>query len=306
MASVQDGTHLTLAASLISLFGQVWSTAGAAVLARTGAFLSNFFIAALAVVDDTTASSKLRTERDLDGAVTEVQRLKGEGAVAMWKLGQYMQDHIYNVQLWKLRSEDGKPRYKNVDAFCAAELGMTPQNAYKLMSIAKTFSEPQVRAFGTSKLGLLLEAPKEEQPKIQKRMEEGELRTHREVESAVRTANREIAGADEDGKKKPKKKARDGSLRGASPGPTKASAKAAANKQITIAKILGSESIKLYKKPANTRNYDPKDLVRAKKVGDQPFGEMQLTNEVTMYFTVVQSPAGELSLKTVTVRNDEK
>lgn len=47
VTSVEDGTHLTLAASLDYLFGQVWSTAGASVLARTGAFLSNFFIAAL-------------------------------------------------------------------------------------------------------------------------------------------------------------------------------------------------------------------------------------------------------------------
>lgn len=239
-----------------------------------------------------------RTEDDVDAVVREVQRLKSAGAVALWKLGHYLANEIQKTQVWKLRSEDGKPRYKTFDAFVLAELGMTPQGAYKLMGLSENFEEAQVRAFGTSKLSLLLEAPKDERPKIQKRMEDGELTTKRAVEKEVRKANRKIEGTPE----AKERLARSGRRVGVSVGKQKT----AEVKQITIAKILGSETIKAYKKPANPRSFDTKDLVRAKKFADQAWGVLELANEVKMYITLVANAAGEWSFKTTTVRNEDK
>ncbi len=47
VAAVQDPTHLTTTMGLVTSYGVVWSTAGASVLARTGAILDSFFVAAL-------------------------------------------------------------------------------------------------------------------------------------------------------------------------------------------------------------------------------------------------------------------
>lgn len=250
---------------------------------------------ALVKDDTTTKSSAIRTERDLDAAVAEVHRLKGEGALAYRHIGEFMMKHIYGPQLWKLRTEGGKPRYKNVDAFCNDELGMSPQHAWKLMDVARNFTDAQVKAFGTTKLGLLLEAPKEEQSKIQKRMEAGELTTKREVEKEVRKANKGLVG-----KERKNRHGKTGASARLGTAGTGASTKA-----ITVAKILGLQTVKLFKKPANVKKFDPKELDRAKKIGDVPFGFLELTNEVKMYFALHQSAAGELVLKVNTVRDEE-
>lgn len=63
-------------------------------------------------------------------------------------------------KVWKLREEQAKrgPRWPSFNAFCRAELGMTPKNAYSLSDVSKNFTEEQANHWGTSKLGLLLTA----------------------------------------------------------------------------------------------------------------------------------------------------
>lgn len=222
----------------------------------------------------------------LDAAVADVQRLKEASSVSAWQLGKRIRD-VFEGQLWKLRVDaDGKPRYKGFDAFVAHELGFTPTNAYKLMDLSKTFAEDDVRKFGTSKLGLLIEAPKEDQARIKEQIEKGASK--REVEREVRKAKKEKGHRRDTGRKK-------------TPAGTR---KPAARATITVANITGRKTVKLFKKPAS-RTQDPSEFVRAKKVGDLPWGKMELENDVTMYFSVQENAAGELQLVVETKREAE-
>lgn len=251
------------------------------------------------VKNDTKKSTDLRTERDLDTAVHAVQDLKGEGAAAAWRLGAKVKE-IYDGRLWKLRVDKDdkgkeKARWASWDAFVHGELGMTPKNAGSLMDISKTYSIEQVTAFGTTKLGLILTAPPEDQPALISQAKNGASA------SEIRAAVKDV--------KKKKNHVRQSRGKDTSAG-AKAGAKAKAektqkakdSKAITVASIIGAQQVKLYKKPASLKGFDPKTAPRAKKIGDSPFGRLELTNEVSMYFTVSESPAGELVLKVVTQR----
>ncbi len=242
------------------------------------------------VVDDTRTSSNTHTVRELDAAVSQVQKLKGDGAVAMWTLGMAMRN-IYDNQLWKLRSDPttGKPMYKSVDAFCNSELGMTPQNAYKLMDISKNYSEDKVRTFGTAKLGLLLEAPPEDQKRILEKMEAdkkaGKNTPFRQVEAEVRQVNKK--------KKKAPRESRGKKM------PTGGGRKKE-SKQITVASILGSNTVKLYTKA--TFKSEPGDQKRAKKFAELPWGRMELENGVVMFMALQENAAGEWQIRVETKR----
>ncbi len=246
----------------------------------------------LVVVDDTTPSSMIHNVRELDTAVQEVQRLKGAGAVAMWELGAAIKV-IYDNQLWKLRSDDaGKPKYKSTDAFCNMELGMTPQNAYKLMDLSVHFKADDVRKFGTAKLGLLLEAPAEDRKRIQDEMEKAKkegrkVPSFREVEKEVRKVNKtkKNKGRESRGKKMPT-----------------GGGRKKTEKTITIASVVGSNTVKLYTKA--TFKEDPKDQKRAKKLADGPWGKMELENGVVQYFSIQETTAGELTLRVETKREE--
>lgn len=237
--------------------------------------------------DDLVVSSEIRTERELDQAVREVHKLKSEAATSYWDLGVKVKE-IYDNQLWKLRTEAGKPRYKSVDAFCHAELGMTPQHAYSLMDVAKHFTKAQVAAFGTSKLGLVLQAPAEDQARIMAELKKtGGKKSFREIEKEVRKTKVDKGGhrRESRGKKMPIPK------------------KGKPKTQITIASILGSQTVKLYVKP--TTKEESLALTkqdRATKIKDVPYGRMELENGVAMYFTVNEAPSGELVLRVETKR----
>ncbi len=218
------------------------------------------------------------TEKDLNKAVAEVQRMKGDAAVSMHALGGKIND-IYSNRLWTLRQDEGKAKYKGFDAFCHEELGMTPQNAYALMDVAKHFTAEDVRKFGTTKLGLLLQAPKEEQERIKKDLVERGA-SKREVEAEVRKVKKEKGHrrADRDGKTRP------------SSGTGK-SAKVR-RENITVAKILGRTTIKLYQAKLDK---DGKKVL-ATKISQLPYGELELENGVVEMFRVQEAPDGTLRL----------
>lgn len=250
------------------------------------------------VKDDTKPSSEILTERALDENVREVQHLKGEGAVACYKLGLAIANNI-KAQLWKLRvekAEDGKskPRWATFQAFCKSEYEMTPQNAYILADVANAYSEPQVRAFGTRKLGLILTAPEEDRPALEEKAKNGA--SFREIAKEVTKVKKEKGHVRE---------SRNADGRGGKRSSTQAPKAKAKTATITIANILGTEKVKLYKKPVNPAKVeDWDDVPRAKNLGHQPYGILELANGVSMHFTVSQTPGGELFINVVTKRDE--
>ena len=249
--------------------------------------------------DDAIVSSKVHTERELDEAVKDVERLKVAGSVAFYHLGQRIVE-IQDQNLWKLRTEKddkGKVsvRWKSFDAFCNQELGISPQSASSLGALARNYSENDIKTFGTKKLGLVLQAPRSEQPRIEAKVRAGASK--REIEKEVRKVNRERTDVDT--------KSRTGKARAAAATKhrEKAKAKAKSTSVITVAKILGSETIKLIKRPTKIGG-DLSEAVRAKKLSDEPYGFIQLASDVTMHFYVTSDAAGSLVLKVKTVRDE--
>lgn len=241
------------------------------------------------VKDDTKASSAIVTERELDEKIKKVRDLKSATAVSFWHLGVAIKD-IYDSQAWKQRNdENGKPKYKGFDPFVHHELGMTPQSAYKHMQTATKYSEDQCRAFGSAKLGLLLEAPEVDQPRILKQIEGGASK--REVEQQVRQARKERKVA------RKATKHRDG--RAMPKGGKKQKA------TITVANVIGRKTIKLFAKPAGYKLGDALDgAKRAKKLSDTPFGIHDLENDVKQFITIQESPTGELVIVIETKRTE--
>jgi hypothetical protein len=99
-------------------------------------------------------------EADLNAAVKQVHELKSRAALSMWTLGRAILD-IHDRQLWKVRSRQGRPAYKSFAQFSRTELGLSKVHAFRLMAVARAFSEEQVASFGTTKLALVLQAPPE-------------------------------------------------------------------------------------------------------------------------------------------------
>jgi hypothetical protein len=249
------------------------------------------------VKDDTTPASMVHTERDLDAAIQEIQKLKGAGAVSMYLLGKRIAE--VHAGIWKLRTEKDdkgkeKPKYKTFEAFCLAEIGMTPANAYSLMDVSTHYSEEQVRAWGTSKLDLVLKAPAAERPALEEKISKGA--THREIKEEVRKIKKKTGHVRE---------TRSASGRGG-----KRSTKATKPKKaaITVANLIGTATVKLFRKPPSINGITTEkidNLPRAKKVGDVPFGYEELENDVVRFYTLDTTPGGELFIRIVTKHVEE-
>lgn len=249
-----------------------------------------------ASVTPTTPSSTY-TQQDLDKAVKEVVVLKAKGAETLWDLGHKIAE-IHDKNLWKLRLEDGKQRWKNFDSFCNVELNMTPQNAKRLLDVAVKHSVEEVRKFGPTKLGLLLTAPPEAQEKIKAKIEAGASK--RDVEREVQKAKADA------GHRRPARGKRSEKQEKALAKASKAKAEKVKKvaKTVTVANMVGRVTVKLYEKPT-TKKVDFKTLKRAKTLGDQPYGRNVLANGVVQEFYIQKTPAGELILSINTTRESE-
>jgi hypothetical protein len=247
------------------------------------------------VKDDTKPSSSLRSERDLDVAIKKVKDSMSDSSRSAWQLGKDIAD-IKDNDLWKLRThKDAKtgkerPRWASWDAFCTTELEMTPRNALSFQNLAANFSADQIAAMGgTTKAQLVLLAPPEARAETRKMAESGAK--VREIKKHVKKAR---------AKSKNIVKTKTSKATEAAASKAKATAKT-----LTVANILGSVQIKLYKKPASLKNLDLSSLDRAKKLADEPIGIHELENGVKQFFAVLESPSGELILKVTTKRDDE-
>lgn len=217
--------------------------------------------------------------------IAEVSSLKGAAAEGMWALGAKIAE-IYNGQFWKARQVDGKPAYSGFNKFCDAELGMSPQNAYDLMDVARAFNSDEVRKFGTTKLGLLLKAPPEAQARLKAKIEAGapvaELRGEVVAEKA-KARSEGKSGTKETGRK----------VRNAGKGKT-----AKSKDTIAIASMTGTSKVLLFKKPEKRGQ----PALPATSLDGAPTGVLDLENGVRMKFTLMASPTGELFINVETKR----
>ncbi len=224
------------------------------------------------------------SDKDLDEAVKRVFECKKVASVGLWALGNELRK-INEDKLWKLRVVKGKQAYTSFDQFCDAEAKIGHTYAYNLIDIATKFTDRDVAKFGPSKLTLMLKVADEDLPKVREIAGKvGKRQLAKEVAEVVRERGH---GA--------KKKSKKGTAKTAAA--TKASqasrAKAArASDKITIASIEGTKKVKLFAKPASIRDIDWKALKRAKTTDAIPFGKLELTNEVTLFISIVKTDDG--------------
>ncbi len=225
-------------------------------------------------------------ERDLDDAVVAVKALKVEASQSVHALGRAMA-RIHDAKLWSLRTLDGRARYTSFEQFVRSELGFTTKNAYALMALASEYSADDVARFGSAKLTLVLQAPPEERPRIEKQIAEGA--STRAVEREVRESKAKSGFV-----RKPR-----GSQRTAKATSAKASKLAGSN--VVVTTTLVDQTVDLYAKPKTT-DFDLEKLPRAKRVADKPFGVLQLSDALEMLLLVEESAKGQLTLKVHTRR----
>jgi hypothetical protein len=213
---------------------------------------------------------------DLDRALQRIEVLKATASCSVWALGQELRE-VKEKKLWKFRVTKGKAAYTSFDQFCENEAKLSSTHAYSLIEIAENFSEKDVQEFGTSKLTLLLKVAPEDRPALK---ESAKKKSKRQLASEVSKVVKERGGAK---KKNPKHSA--AAKKGAA-------AKHAKSDKITIAMIEGRKTVKLFAKPESIRNIDWKALKRAKTIDAQPFGKLELTNEVSILLAVVKTEEG--------------
>jgi hypothetical protein len=234
------------------------------------------------------------SEADLDTAVKHVIQLKSDASVSYWELGGAILE-INEKGLWKLRlGENGKARYSGFDAFCHHELNMSVTNAFNMMACARDYTREDVAAMGKSKAVLILKAAPEDRKELQEKAKKGA--SFRDVEKGVKESKkkRSYTGATPAAKR--------GSKGGHARAEKHEKNREVAQDKITIAKIEGIKTVKLYARPASLKNLDLDACKRAKTIKDQPFGRLELVNGVAMFISIVVGKDGSLAAKIDTRR----
>lgn len=230
------------------------------------------------VVAQVRTKGQTKTEEDLDQAERRMHILKAEGSIALWKLGAEIA-LIHGKQLWKLRTKevDGKRvrAFTSFDEWCLVGIGMTHGNAFHLLELSKHYDEQQVRLFGTEKLTLLLGAPEESKPALMKEMEQGQLKTVRDVRRKVR-AERVKAGTfgkprDTGRKKMPQPKKR------------------RTSDKITVA--MAKKAIRLHFVTRKTMKHEEPKF--AKRIADAPVVKIDL-GKTTVWISLAQNNKGNI------------
>lgn len=250
-----------------------------------------------------TTGSAAMSVKLLDEAVDRVIALKVAGAESFWKLGREILA-INQDGLWKQRlDEKGKQRYASFEAFCTHELNISGTYAFQIMNVAREFTMEQIATMGRAKSILVWKAAPEDRKEIAEKAAAGA--TKREIAKEVQKSREkhkinERSERAKSGAKGAKKKAANKA----------AKEEKAAPEKITIAKIEGLNTVKLYAKPATLKNLNLDDCKRAeanKAVQEaieriKPFGRFELANGVAMYLSVFVDKTGALAVKVNTQR----
>lgn len=240
------------------------------------------------------ASAPSATEKDLDAAILKVQASRNAGVTALWTLACELR-RIHEQDLWKLRNgEGGKPKYKAFSKFLADEVELHERTVYRMIEVTRQFSEDQAKRFGVSILQGLLAAPKEDREEILDKVEAGKVKGTRGVNREVAEIRKRkgVKVVPGEGKKK--------GTRGSAKAAQAASEKAEKRKVVTVAVPAGRKTVKLFAR-SEKKTDDPK---RAKRLADRPWGKLEATNGVTLFFAIAEDANGELTLSVEARRED--
>jgi hypothetical protein len=218
------------------------------------------------------------TEEALDAAVEGVRRAKTRAVVSYWELGRAILS-CFSGSLWKQRRDaEGSPLYKSWSQFCAAELEMSPQYAYRMMDVAATFSSEDVERFGVNKLGIMLRLSENQREKMLEEARAGMPYTTlaeqvRQLSPGPRDTGRKQVGEGKGGRK-PKVEA-----------PTNS---------VTVALTIGRVKVPLFARVPPAKKMGTQK--RATRLADDPVGEEILLNGVIQRFVISKDSEGRLIL----------
>lgn len=215
---------------------------------------------------------------DLDKAVEKIKGLLLAAMVNQWHLACEMTD-LSKSQMWKQRTNDkGDVAHRTFEEFAKTELGMTSRYANELLRLRVEFTEEQVRQYPFASLRIVMTAPKERRELLMEKLKEGATRA--DLGRELGHKGKYLGG----------------------PGRGKSESKTPENGgKITVAHILGRKTIDLFAKPKGD-GYEAKP---ATKISDQPWGQLDLNNDVRMYIVILQKPTGELYARVEHRRTDD-
>lgn len=206
---------------------------------------------------------------DLNKSVKEVARLKVQAANDLYSLGKQILD-LYSKELWKLRRDArNQAQHTNWKKFCAAELGMSHTYAYKLMDVANAYTAKDMKAIGSTKLGLTLQ------------VEEGPMREKLLASAKAGASTNEI-----------RRQVQDARASTSGTKPSKPKPPASKKDNVTLVQAIGRVTIKLYARP-KSKTEEPK---QATKIADEPFAEEVSDNDVRTLYRLRKDPSGHLLL----------
>lgn len=216
-------------------------------------------------------------EHLLNEAVARIQALKVKAFTNYWQLGRELID-VETRGLWKHRvTERGVGAYKTWTQFCEVELGFAPQYVYRLIDVAKRFTEADVQRIGTSKLMIMLRLPASEEKRL---LPAAAAKTTAEVRDEV--AQRALPGKRQTGR------TAKGGAGTHKPGAKAGGKKADPSKtKVTVASLFGRVEIPLVK--AGTKR-------PARALTDSPSGEETLLNGTVQTYLLTRNDDGQLVL----------
>jgi len=227
-------------------------------------------------------SDKVKTEADLDAAVKRVNVIRKAGAMCAWELGVEI-GRIFDERLFILRTtKDGHVRYKNWSQFCQVELGMSRDQSYKLIDVARLFTREDVERLGTEKLGLLVQVPEGERQRLLEAARAGLSSRGVKTEISLLGSGSKPAGSPRD---PTGARSRAGAAGKAA---SQQAARTRDDKSITVVTQLGRTTIKLFARP-KAKGADPK---RATSLAQDPFGEERPVNGIRISYRIVKTPQG--------------
>ena len=223
-------------------------------------------------------SAALAGVQQLDADVAEVIRLNRGVCAGSWLLAQKVSE-ISESQRWKLRlDEQGKVKYRTFEDFARVELQMAPNYARDMQKIYVRFTQDVFEKIGPSKLRLVLQAPADQQEEVLEK-----------IKDSV-TPKRALAAEVQERRAKAGLKTSRGEKTKA---PEKKPAAEQEKGKLTVAAIIGRQTVKLFKKPEKKGE----ETSRAKRLADRPYGHIDLGNDTRCWIEVTADAAGELVLK---------
>jgi hypothetical protein len=231
----------------------------------------------------------------LDAAVAEVKRLKLETVKSAWQLGIQLKK-IFDEKLFlQRRDSKGVPVYKTWPQFCAAELDLTSQHAFKLMDVAAIYSEKQIMQHGIARLGIAIRVPEADRQKfVDDAAKKGlNLKQFKDAASTL-TAGQ---SARDTGRGKGNSNLAKAKAGAKAKQPHKGTAPAAkaqpdARPKITVAMVLGRTKVPLFGRPKK-KGAEP---VRAKSLKEDPRGSEISPNGVETTYVLQADAKGQLFL----------